>query len=262
MANTMLLQGPAKLLSSTSSVGAPRLAPHAARNVRAQAASLPDRPLWYPGREPPAHLDGTLPGDFGFDPLGLSADEEKRAWFVHSEVFHCRTAMTAVAGILIPDLLTKAGVLNVPQWYESGRVWQEQNPNFPYPALLFVEFVLAGFVEGKRWADYFNPGSQGDGSFFGITDGLKGQSNGYPGGIFDPFGFSRGSEQQLNDYKLKEIKNGRLALIALVGFVFQHSATGKGPLDNLIDHIADPAHVNVATNGISLPFVNPITNIA
>ena len=55
-------------------------------------------------------------------------------------------------------------------------------------ALLFIEFVLVGFVEGKRWADYFNPGSQGDGSFFGITDGLKGQSNGYPGGIFDPYG--------------------------------------------------------------------------
>ena len=29
--------------------------------------------------------------------------------------------------------------------------------------------------------DFVNPGSQGDGSFFGITDGLKGQSNGYPG---------------------------------------------------------------------------------
>ena len=45
-------------------------------------------------------------------------------------------------------------------------------------ALLFVQFVLVGFVEAKRWADLKNPGSQGDGSFFGVTDELKGQSNG------------------------------------------------------------------------------------
>lgn len=38
-----------------------------------------------------------------------------------------------------------------------------------------------GWVETKRWQDFRNPGSQGDGSFFGITDGFKGQGNGYPG---------------------------------------------------------------------------------
>jgi hypothetical protein len=31
--------------------------------VVVQASS---RPLWQPGTTPPAHLDGTLPGDFGF----------------------------------------------------------------------------------------------------------------------------------------------------------------------------------------------------
>ena len=50
-------------------------------------------------------------------------------------------------------------------------------------ALLFVELLLAGWAESKRLADYNNPGSQGDGSFFGITDGLKGQDNGYPGQV-------------------------------------------------------------------------------
>ena len=44
-----------------------------------------------------------------------------------------------------------------------------------------MELLLAGWAESKRLADYNNPGSQGDGSFLGITDGLKGQSNGYPG---------------------------------------------------------------------------------
>lgn len=39
-------------------------------SVRAVAAD-PDRPIWFPGSTPPEWLDGSLPGDFGFDPLGL-----------------------------------------------------------------------------------------------------------------------------------------------------------------------------------------------
>ena len=46
-------------------------------------------------------------------------------------------------------------------------------------SMLFVQLLLIGWVEGKRWADLKNPGSQGDGSFLGVTDELKGQSNGY-----------------------------------------------------------------------------------
>jgi hypothetical protein len=47
--------------------------------------------------------------------------------------------------------------------------------------LLAVELLLFGFVETKRLYDFRNPGSQGDGSFLGVTDGLKGKENGYPG---------------------------------------------------------------------------------
>jgi hypothetical protein len=42
-----------------------------------------------------------------------------------------------------------------------------------------------------------------------------------------------------------------------VGFVFQYYATGKGPVQNLADHLADPTHVTFATNGVSLPFLQP-----
>ncbi|KAF5443555.1 hypothetical protein F2P56_036103 [Juglans regia] len=47
-------------------------APRGTRSLSVCAAAAdPDRPLWFPGSTPPPWLDGSLPGDFGFDPLGL-----------------------------------------------------------------------------------------------------------------------------------------------------------------------------------------------
>lgn len=35
-----------------------------------------DRPLWYPGAKAPEYLDGSLVGDYGFDPFGLGKPAE------------------------------------------------------------------------------------------------------------------------------------------------------------------------------------------
>lgn len=45
-------------------------------------------------------------------------------------------------------------------------------------ALIFAQVLLTQWVELKRLEDFKNPGSQADGSFFGITDDFKGVSNG------------------------------------------------------------------------------------
>lgn len=37
---------------------------------------ISDRPLWFPGAKAPEYLDGTLVGDYGFDPFGLGKPAE------------------------------------------------------------------------------------------------------------------------------------------------------------------------------------------
>lgn len=214
------------------------------------------RQSWCPGLTIPKHLDGSLPGDNGYDPLNLGADPQALKWYRQSELVHSRVAMMGITGMLIPSVLTKFGVLNTPEWYDAGKVAIE-NSFAPFNTLLMVELFLCGWVESKRWMDFKNPKSQGeDGSFLGIEAALEGTGeNGYPGGAFNFLDIGSDSESLMKDLKDKELANGRLSMFAFVGFVAQYYATGKGPVDNLLDHIANPYGVNFATNGVSLPFL-------
>ena len=45
-----------------------------------------------------------------------------------------------------------------------------------------------------------------------------------------------------------------LAMVAFMSFVFQHAATGKGPVAALAEHLANPFGANCGTNGVSIPF--------
>ncbi len=55
---------------------------------------------------------------------------------------------------------------------------------------------------------------------------------------FDPLNMR--SEQMA----VKEIKNGRLAMLAFVGFASGAAVYGKGPIELLNLHLADPTHNN------------------
>ncbi|CAJ1971626.1 unnamed protein product [Sphenostylis stenocarpa] len=230
-----------------------------------KAASTPpvkqgaDRPLWFASKQSLSYLDGSLPGDYGFDPLGLSDPEGtggfiEPKWLAYGEVINGRFAMLGAVGSIAPEILGKAGL--IPQetalpWFRTGVFPPAGTYNYwadSYTLFVF-ELALMGFAEHRRFQDWAKPGSMGKQYFLGLEKGLGGSGEpAYPGGpFFNPLGFGK-DEKSLKDLKLKEVKNGRLAMLAILGYFVQALVTGVGPYQNLLDHLADPVHNNVLTS--------------
>jgi len=209
----------------------------------------PGTASWFPGADLPEHLDGTMPGDFGFDPLSLGVDSAKLAWYQQAELQNGRWAMMGVFGILFTELLGPTGIIGpagATPWYEAGKY-----EFFASSQTLFgVQMLLMAWVEFRRYQDMVKPGSANVDPIFSNNKLPDSGTPGYPGGIFDPMGYSKGN---LPEMKVKEIKNARLAMLAFAGFIVQFNVTGKGPLASLSTHLADPWNTTVWQNSAHIP---------
>jgi len=211
------------------------------------------RKTWAPGAEIPKHLDGHLPGDFGFDPLDLASEGFKLHEYRHAEILHGRWAMLGVVGVVAVELL---GYGN---WYDAataspqlyfGREMLVQN----FPTIAIAQAVIMYFTERRRLDNANVKGSstgKEEGEFEKYIDSLL-----YPGGMpFDPMGLAK-SPEQFERLKVAEVKHCRLAMAAMLGVYAQANSTHTTPMTNLFDHLADPFHNNVGNNLNAIPFLN------
>uniref|UniRef100_A0A6T6C8U9 Uncharacterized protein n=2 Tax=Diacronema lutheri TaxID=2081491 RepID=A0A6T6C8U9_DIALT len=162
-----------------------------------------------PFLEAPPQLASQYAGDVGFDPLGFSkSGPQTLTWMREAELKHSRVCMLAVAGWLVVDLgihfpgaqyeglraLTAHNAM-----VESGNMW-----------LLLIAVSILELAGGLALYEQANGSGRAAGDY-----------------KFDPLGYAQ-DEATLQELQLKEIKNGRLAMIAFSGIVTQAALSGRG----------------------------------
>jgi len=156
----------------------------------------------------PEKLDGSMPGDMGFDPMGLSDIQTDLRYARWAELKHGRVCMLAV----------------------SGMVWQEYLPHLPgdayattdpFAAISSVGFgsniqtlLAIGVIELINWEETFNGDSRP-----GVVPGWEGP------------GWDKKSETEKERLYTSEIVHCRLAMIAFIGATHQTFLLGKPLLD-------------------------------
>lgn len=162
----------------------------------------------YVGGEGPEPM--LMPG-FGtsvnFDPLGFTErSPEWVPWYREAELKHGRAAMLACAGMWVPELFRMPGeqfsVQNVPTVIQA----HDKLPDSMVQIILWCSILEACSFGALANMDGFDrqPGDFG----------------------FDPLQLYPKDEAGQRERQLQELKNGRLAMIAIGGMVAQSAITG------------------------------------
>ena len=159
----------------------------------------------------PALLDGSLPGDRGFDPLNFASDPSALQWQRRAEIKHARLAMLAAVGWPMAELLHKdiASAFELPTFLASGdrvpSVLNDGLAHASFPAFWIATIAVAAVVEIQESVEAnasckLNPADKG----------------------FDPFNILDGKNMKQKHFMAEaEIFNGRLGMLAITGFAVQ-----------------------------------------
>jgi hypothetical protein len=171
----------------------------------------------------PAALTGKLAGDAGFDPFGFAKDESELMNYREAELKHARLAMLAAAGWPLSEVFDKkiAAFLGwAPVLDGSDRVPSLLNGGLGKisPFYWVAVVALAGLIDLT--------GIQSQQSKKGTPGYLAGDYG------FDPLGmYPKDNEAGKKRMQTAEIKNGRLAMIAVFAFAIQEAVTKIGIVD-------------------------------
>uniref|UniRef100_A0A7S4AWS7 Plastid light harvesting protein n=2 Tax=Pseudo-nitzschia australis TaxID=44445 RepID=A0A7S4AWS7_9STRA len=147
-------------------------------------------------------------GDVGFDPLGFS-DTFDMKWLREAEIKHGRSSMLATVGFVMQQFWTIPGYTPVDDANMAPSVVGAS-------AMLQIVFWM-GVLE--FWT---NKGNVTMETMFSDPDREPGNLG------FDPMGLAVGkTEDEMNMMKLRELKNGRLAMLAIGGMIHHNWITGE-----------------------------------
>lgn len=215
--------------------------------------------LWLPNTTRPEWLDGTLPGDRGFDPLGLA----KRGEFVQIGVDGqdqnlAKNNKGDVEGVFSSeaDQLSASRLAPYSEVFGLTRFRECELIHGRWAMLACLGAVVAEATTGVSWVDAGKVELDGA-SYAGLAlpfnitqliwievilvggaeiyrnTELNPEKRCYPGGIFDPLGLASGDPEKAFRLKDAEIKHARLAMISFLGYSVQAFTTGEGALGSL-----------------------------
>mmetsp|Transcript_68943 Transcript_68943/g.162111 ORF Transcript_68943/g.162111 Transcript_68943/m.162111 type:complete len:734 (+) Transcript_68943:81-2282(+) len=171
--------------------------------------------------------------DFNFDPLGLSVKCEKYLpWFREAELKHGRIAMLAFVGLVVPEV---ARIPGPDACYAAKGIVEAHNAcvgNPPAPFIINSEDFFSKETQVGPLFQVF--------AFIGAIEMLttfakSANVSNKPGLTLETAGdyklgvnFLPSDPAKVKEIKLKELKNGRLAMLAFGGAITQATLTGNG----------------------------------
>jgi hypothetical protein len=198
-------------------------------------------------------LDGSMVGDVGFDPCFLATKADLMApyfnnafagsapidgltWYREAELMHGRICMVAVVGFIVPGFATLSGN----EW-TGVDAYSTTNPleaiGAAPGAALFQIFAFMGIMEFRRINIILN-----DGDKYSAGDSQKW---GQGAGRWNPLGFDY-TAGEYAEKQLQEIKHARLAMIGLLGLIFQANASGINVVEQWSTAFSGPEYFTKA----------------
>jgi hypothetical protein len=185
-----------------------------------KARALPKMSQSIPFLQRPLALDGSMAGDVGFDPLGFANSKEDLMNYREAEIKHARLAMLAAAGWPLSELFDRkiANLIGMAPIVDAS----DRAPSLLNGGL--------GKISPLYWIACLVGAALVD--VYGISKARSNNPNYIPGNLgFDPLGlYPKDKEGQMR-MQTNEIKNGRIAMIAISAFAFQEVVSSSGVID-------------------------------
>ena len=174
-----------------------------------------------------------------FDPLGLSEglslSEMKR--FREAEITHGRISMLAIIGFFVgeaghPFFAGTDVPLRVAETLEGPAIRHLDAIREVAPGFFEVLGLFIGIAETARASIGWTKPAQAK----GLTNRIN--EDYYPGDIgFDPASIKPEDPAEFAEMQTKELQHGRLAMLAISGFVAQELVNNVGIIENLGDTV-------------------------